>query len=85
MTAKELSELTDQELKAEAKKMNSSKIVNAFLIGFLVGIVIFSLVKNSFGFFALIPLYFAYRLFNNPKNKEANKALEEELAARDLK
>jgi len=81
MNQKDLSELTDQELLAEAKKMKSSFITNAFFIGFLIGIVIFSIVKNSWGFFTLIPLYFAYRLIKNSKN---DKDLKKELAARNL-
>jgi len=67
MKQKELSELTDQELSAEAKKMKSNSIINASFIGFLIGIVIFSIVKNSLGFFTLIPLFFAYKLINNSK------------------
>jgi len=79
MKQKELSELTDQELLAEAKKMKSATIMNAFLIGFLIGIVIYSVVKNSWGLVTLIPLYLAYRLINNsPYNtKELKKLLKE--------
>jgi hypothetical protein len=62
---KELSELTDRELLNEAKKMKSTNITNAVLVGFLMGIVFYSIVKNSWGFVTLIPLYFAYKLFNN--------------------
>ena len=82
MKQKELSELTDQELLEEAKKVKSTSIINAVLIGIVIGIVIYSVVKNSFGFLALIPLYFAFKAFNNSKNE---KALEIELEARKLK
>ncbi len=82
MTQKELSELTDQELLDEAKKMKSTSITNAVLIGFMIGIVIYSVVKNSLGFFTLIPLYFIYKVFNKSKD---NKALEELLKERKLK
>jgi hypothetical protein len=81
MDQKDLSELTDQELLTEAKKMKSSFITNAFFIGFLIGIVVFSIVKNSWGFFTLLPLYFAYRLI---KNSKKDKDLKKELAARNL-
>ncbi len=40
------------------------KIVNAFLIGFLIGIVIYSVAANTFGFLMLIPLYMIYKLVN---------------------
>jgi len=48
-------------------KRKSTTIINALLIGLLIGIVIYSLAKNSIGFFTLIPLYFIYRLVNKPK------------------
>mgnify|MGYP001413902220 CR=1 FL=1 len=57
MENRELSQLTDQELLAEAKKMKSNSIMNAVFIGFLVGIVIYSLLKNTFGFLTLIPYF----------------------------
>lgn len=82
MKEKELSELTDQELLDEAKKMKSNSIINAVLIGFMIGIVVFSIVKNSLGLFTLIPLFFVYRLLNNSKR---DKALEKTLKERNLK
>jgi len=83
MNPRNLSQLTDQELLAEAKKMKSNAILNAVLIGFFIGIVIFSIVKNSWGMVTLIPLYFAYKLFNKPKAEE--EELEALLKERDLK
>ena len=70
MNPRNLSQLTDQELLAEAKKMKSNAILNAVLIGFFIGIVIYSIFKNSWGMVTLIPLYFAYKLFNKPKAEE---------------
>tara|TARA_R110000868_G_scaffold304437_9_gene565092 strand:- start:7652 stop:7897 length:246 start_codon:yes stop_codon:yes gene_type:complete len=80
MTEKELSELTDQELLDKAKKKKSDSILYAGFIGFLIGIIIFSVVKNSIGFFTLIPLYFVFKLVS--KN---NNALEKVLKERNLK
>jgi hypothetical protein len=82
MNQKELSELTDQELLIEAKKMKSNSIINAFLIGLFIGIVIYSIVKNSWGFFTLIPLFFVYKL---TKNSKKDKVLEKLLRDRNLK
>ena len=82
MTQEELSNLTDVELLSEAKKMKSTSIINAFLIGFMIGIIIYSIVKSSLGFFTLIPLIFAFKVFNSSKN---NKALKKLLKERDLK
>ncbi len=82
MSQKELSELTDQELLDEAKKMKSNSIFYSLFIGFLIGIVIYSIVVNSWGFFTLIPLFLAYKFIKNPND---NKALEKLLKERNLK
>ena len=85
MTQKELSELSDQELSIEAKKMKSASITSALLIGFMFGVVAWGVAKNNLGFLTLIPLFFAYKFFNNPKNKEYNNALTKLLKERNLK
>lgn len=84
MKQRNLSELTDQELLQEAKKVKSTSITNGLLIGFLVGIVFYSIVKNSLGFFTLIPLFFAYKLINKSKDNN-NQELENLLKERNLK
>ncbi len=83
MEQKKLSELSDQELLDKAKKMKSTAITNAVLIGFLIGIIAYSILKNSLGFLTLIPLFLAYRLINNSKYN--NKELEDLLKERGLK
>ncbi|RKR10778.1 hypothetical protein C8C82_2772 [Flavobacterium sp. 81] len=67
----------------EAKKSKSTSITNAFLIGFLVGIVVYSVVKNTWGFLTLIPLFLIYKLINN--SKVDKKELEDILKERGLK
>lgn len=84
MKPKELTDLTDQELLAEVKKLKSFSITNAFFIGFLLGIVLFSVLKSTFGLVMLIPLYIVYRLVNDPKAKRY-AALNELLRERKLK
>ena len=81
MNKKEISELTDQELLDADKKMKPNPITDAVLIGFLVGIIIFSVAKSTWGFLTLIPLFFIYKLLNKGKKK---KALQEELKKREL-
>ncbi len=81
MNQKELSELTDQELIEEVKKIKPSPIVDAFFIGFLIGIIIYSLVANSWGFLTLIPLFIVYGLL---KKSKRNEALKKELKERKL-
>jgi hypothetical protein len=82
MTQEELSELTDQELLEKNKKMKSNSIINSVLIGFMIGVIIYSIMKNSIGFLTLIPLLFAFKLINNSKNDEALKKI---LKERNLK
>jgi hypothetical protein len=84
MKQKGLTELTDQELLDEAKKVKSITITHALFIGLLIGIVFYSVVKNTVGFFTLIPLFMAYKLINNSNNAK-NKALENLLKERNLK
>jgi hypothetical protein len=67
MTNKEQTGLTDQELLDRAQKEKSTNIINAFLIGLLIGIIFYGVVKNNFGFFALIPIFVAFKIFNKPK------------------
>jgi len=79
MEQKELSELTDQELLDEAKKQKSAAMMNAGLIGFLMGVIIYSVAQNNLGFLTLIPLFFIYKLVNNSKydRKELDRLLKE--------
>lgn len=83
MEPKKLTELTDEELLQEAKKMKSRAITNAVLIGFLIGVVFYSVMANTLGFLTLIPIFFAYKLVNNSKYE--NKELENVLKERNLK
>lgn len=82
MEQKKLSELTDQELLQQAKKVKTNAIITAVLIGFLIGIVVYSVANTGWGFFALIPLIFAYKLINKPKEQAE---LERLLKERNLK
>ncbi len=81
MNKKELLESSDDELLKKAKKLKSDSIINALLIGFCIGIIIWSVAKNTWGF-TLIPLFFIYLMVNNSKN---DKDLKEVLKERNLK
>jgi len=81
MNQKELSQLSDKELLEAAKKSKPSPILDAFFIGFLVGIIIYGLIANAWGFLILIPLLLIYGLLKKPKQYEA---LKKELKERNL-
>jgi hypothetical protein len=81
MDQKKISDLTNEELFKEKKKIQYNKIVNASLIGVCLGIAIFSAVKNGFGFFTFFPLLLTYPFIKNGKKI---KELENELKSRNL-
>lgn len=76
-----LAELTDEALLQEAKKAKSYVIYDAVIIGFLIGIAIYSAVKNGFGLLTFLPLLYVPIA---KKNKTKRKALEELLRERNL-
>lgn len=81
MKQKELSQLSNQELLEFAKQNKPSPLLDAFFIGFLGGIIVFSIVANSLGFLSLIPLFLIYLFLKIPKRYEA---LKKELNRRNL-
>ncbi|MFT3702163.1 MAG: hypothetical protein QM802_07325 [Agriterribacter sp.] len=62
--------------------MKSTSIINAVFIGFLIGIIFYSVIKNSVGLFTLIPLFFVYVLIK--KSKYNNQELKQVLKERNL-
>lgn len=70
MNQKELNKLTDQELLEEEKRMKISPFIDATFIGFLIGIVIYSVVKNTWGLVTLVPLFLVYMLLKKSKRNE---------------
>jgi hypothetical protein len=86
MDKKELSQLTDEELLIEKKKLKKSELFHATYIGFLVGILIFGIVawslssEKHLGFLIpmLIPIGFIYKLIKSPnKNNDLVEILKE--------
>ena len=81
MTEQELSKLTDEELLEAAKNSKPSPIIDAFFIGFLAGILIYSAAANTWGLVSLIPLFLIYLFLKKPRKYEA---LKKELQKRNL-
>ncbi|MCR9013585.1 hypothetical protein [Aquiflexum gelatinilyticum] len=84
-------EVTLSDAIPEIDKTREAKILtaffgldNPFLIGVLIGIVVFSLFKSTFGFLMLIPLYFVHKMVNDPRNKRI-KEVEALPSQRNLK
>ncbi len=86
MNKKKLAELTDEELLLEAKRIKPTNIYDAVIFGVLVGIAIYSAVKNGFEFFTFFPLILAYIIIrNSTNNKILEKEINKELQSRNLK
>lgn len=66
MTTKPLSQLSDEELLQAAKHVKATAITNALFIGFLAGIVLYSVIQNTWGFLTLIPLFLIYKFVKSP-------------------
>lgn len=74
MNPQKKSESTDQKWKEEAQKNKPSPLLDAFLIGFLAGIILFSLLASTWGFLTLIPLFLIYGILKkNEKKKTPNQ------------
>ena len=78
MLPKDLSQLSDEELQQEAKKMKHYHIYDAVIIGVLVGIAIYSSVKNGFGWLTFLPVVYVPIAAKNKAKKKALKELMEE-------
>lgn len=86
MKSENLTELSDQELLQRINKIRSNRIIDAVIIGFTIGVVIYSAVKNGFGFFTFFPLLLTYIIARNSKNsKILEKEMQKELGSRNLK
>lgn len=86
----DFSQMSDEQLLVEKKKLRNSKLMHALSIGFLAGIVAFGFVTWSLspnrhiGF--LIPMAFpVFMIYKLLKKPNPNQALEDLLIARGLK
>jgi hypothetical protein len=51
----------------ETQPNKLSPVTTALFIGFMFGIIFYSIAKNNWGLFTVIPLFFAYKLIKNAK------------------
>jgi len=86
MKTENLTDLSDQELLHKIKKLKTNKIIDASIVGFTIGIAIYSAVKNGLEFFTFFPLILAYIVVrNSTNNKILEKEIQKELKSRNLK
>lgn len=81
MNSEQLSQLSNEELLEVAKNNKPSPIFDALFIGFLFGIIVFSVAANTWGLVTIIPAYLIYRFLKKPKQYED---LQAELKKRNL-
>ncbi len=89
MEEKNLSELSDEQLLLEKKKLKRSKLLHALAIGFLAGVLVFGLVSWGIGperrFGSLLPLLIPVVFIRMAvKGNRRNAALEKALKDRNL-
>ena len=73
--------MSDEELLTKKKAAKSSLILSSTLVGFLVGIAVYSAVRNGIGFFTFFPLIFVFLV---ARNQATHKALLNEIKVRNL-
>ncbi|PUV26177.1 MULTISPECIES: FUSC family protein [Sphingobacterium] len=82
MKDRELNELTDQELLERKKQQKSNKLINAVLVGFCAGVLIYGIVNKGITIFTFLLLVMgAWAFMRWKKNDEA---LDDELKSRNL-
>lgn len=81
MSTTEWHTLSDEELRVLAKKRKGARITSAFAIGFMIGVVIYSVFNETISLVVLFPLFIVFKIFHKPAQ---DKALREELEKRGL-
>jgi len=78
------SKLSPEELSATEKKLKRGEIVSALLVGFLVGVMIFGVAQNGFGFlYIFIPVLLILGIVkNSQKQKSLLKEIRSEIESR---
>lgn len=70
MEGKNLLELSEEEFQVAAKKIKSSKVYDSIFFGFLIGVAIYSTVKNGFGLLTFLPLVYIPISAKNKKKRD---------------
>lgn len=69
LDSKDYSKLTLGELLTEEKKIKKMEITSAVIIGFLIGVMVYGVVKNGFGFlYIFIPLLLIAGIVKNSQD-----------------
>lgn len=70
---KDYSKLTIEELLMEEKKIKKKETISAFIIGFLIGLMIYGVAKNGFGFlYIFLPLLLIGGVYKSSRKLKDN-------------
>ena len=74
-----------EELLKEEKKIKRKETTSAVLIGFLIGVIVYGVVKNGIGFiYIFIPLILIYGIYrNSQKLKDDLKQIQTEIKTKN--
>ena len=74
-----------EELLKEEKKIKRKETTSAVLIGFLIGVIVYGVVKNGIGFiYIFIPLILIYGIYrNSQKLKDNLKQIQTEIKTKN--
>ncbi len=61
-----VTQFTNEELQIELKKRKQSYQISAFIVGIMIGCAVWTIFKNGFTWFLIVPFLFAY-WFKNAK------------------
>ncbi|MCX7554357.1 hypothetical protein OS175_10735 [Marinicella sp. S1101] len=78
MSKQDLSQLSDDELIKHAEIMKKTKRYDTFIMGFLVGVALFSTIKNGFGLLTFLPLIYPPIAARNMAQRKLVNALMDE-------
>lgn len=84
---KDYSKLTLEELFIEEKKFKKNEMFSAGLIGFSIGVMVYGIVKNGFGFlYIAIPLFLVSVIYKNSQIQKQNlKQIQTEINNKNTK
>ncbi|HHB77965.1 MAG TPA: hypothetical protein ENK85_01875 [Saprospiraceae bacterium] len=84
---KDYSKLSMDELLMEEKKLKKNEMLNSVLIGFLIGVLLFGIMKIGFGFFHIfLPVILIIWIYKNAqKSKQNLKKVQLEINIRNIR
>lgn len=70
--------LTDEQLQKETRSIKPTKLYDSLIVGLLIGISIYSIIKKGFGLLTFLPLlYLPIATKNLKRREELEKVMEE--------